>query len=279
MRKITKIIMHCSATAAGKDFSAADIDRWHRARGFRSIGYHYVVRLDGSVERGRPEAETGAHCLGQNSDSIGVCYIGGLAADGKTPADTRTPAQKRALRELIASLKRRYPSATVHGHREFAAKACPCFDAAREYAGRLLMAALLLCTALCSCRTGREIHTAQEQTESTVAVESRELRVSTDSLQRMRAGSVDSVIILRSAPCDTARPTPATVSVKLYGVKSQSGEQRMRTEATTDTEAIKTKENRKSEATGQKENPTPSLWILFAATFLTGYIARALRRT
>ena len=134
MRKITEIIVHCSATPAGKDFGAADIDRWHRARGFRRIGYHYVVRLDGSVEPGRPESEQGAHCLGHNACSIGVCYIGGLASDGRTPRDTRTPAQKESLARLIADLRRRYPGVSVHGHREFAAKACPCFDAAREYA-------------------------------------------------------------------------------------------------------------------------------------------------
>lgn len=133
MRKITEIIVHCSATPAGKDFGVADIDRWHRARGFRRIGYHYVVRLDGSVEPGRPESEQGAHCLGHNARSIGVCYIGGLASDGRTPRDTRTPAQKESLARLIADLRRRHPGATVHGHREFAAKACPCFDAAREY--------------------------------------------------------------------------------------------------------------------------------------------------
>lgn len=134
MRKIREIIVHCSATAEGKDFRASDIDRWHRERGFRCIGYHYVVRLDGSIERGRPETEIGAHCKGHNSISIGVCYIGGLAGDGRTPRDTRTPAQKAALLRLLRELKRRYPGAAIHGHREFAPKACPCFDARREYA-------------------------------------------------------------------------------------------------------------------------------------------------
>lgn len=135
MRSIEKIILHCSATVQGRDFGSKDIDRWHRARGFRCIGYHYVVRLDGSVERGRGEQEIGAHCLGQNAHSLGVCYIGGLASDGKTPRDTRTPEQKRALTGLLRELKGRYPSATLHGHREFAAKACPCFDVKKEYGG------------------------------------------------------------------------------------------------------------------------------------------------
>ena len=91
------------------------------------IGYHYVVRLDGRVETGRPEGRVGAHCLGHNSDSIGVCYIGGLTREGR-PADTRTAAQRRALRALCTTLQVRYPGATLHGHREFAAKACHCFD-------------------------------------------------------------------------------------------------------------------------------------------------------
>lgn len=128
MRKKTdKIIVHCTATKAGRDVSVAEVTAWHRARGFRTIGYHYLVRLDGAVEAGRPVGETGAHCLGQNACSVGVCYVGGLDASGR-PADTRTPAQRESLRRLVADLQKRYPGATVHGHREFAAKACPCFD-------------------------------------------------------------------------------------------------------------------------------------------------------
>ncbi len=129
-----KIIIHCSATEEGRDFSARDIDGWHKARGFRRIGYHWVVRLDGSLERGRKEYEIGAHCLGQNARSLGICYIGGLR--GGKPADTRTPAQRAAMARLVEDLRSRYPGVTVHGHREFAAKACPCFDAASEYAPR-----------------------------------------------------------------------------------------------------------------------------------------------
>lgn len=128
MRKIAKIIVHCSATPEGRDYTVTDIDRWHRQRGFKCIGYHYVVYRDGSVHRGRDVAEIGAHCTGQNSNSIGVCYIGGMSADNRTAKDTRTPAQKAALRDLVELLKTEYPNATIHGHREFANKACPCFD-------------------------------------------------------------------------------------------------------------------------------------------------------
>lgn len=135
MRKINEIIVHCTATAEGKNFKAADIDRWHKAKGWNGIGYHHVVDLDGTVEPGRPESEVGAHCLKHNANSIGVVYVGGLASDGKTPKDTRTPQQKVALVKLLTELKRRYPNATIHGHRDFAAKACPSFDATKEYKG------------------------------------------------------------------------------------------------------------------------------------------------
>ena len=131
-----KIIIHCSATMAGKDFSAADIDRWHRARGFRKIGYHYVVRLDGRYERGRADHEEGAHCPQQSMTrrSISICYVGGLDSAGR-PADTRTPAQKRTILTLIHTLRSRYGHLPVCGHRDIpgVAKACPCFDAIREY--------------------------------------------------------------------------------------------------------------------------------------------------
>ena len=90
MREIKSIILHCSATPEGKDFTVADITRWHKERGFRTIGYHYVVYRDGTVHKGRPVEQIGAHCEGHNKDSISVCYIGGLMADGKTPKDTRT---------------------------------------------------------------------------------------------------------------------------------------------------------------------------------------------
>lgn len=133
MRDINEIIVHCSATPEGHHVTVKDIDRWHRARGFASAGYHYVVYIDGSVHEGRPLEHVGAHCLGHNARSVGVCYIGGVCADGHTPKDTRTDAQKRALRELLVSLRRRFPSAAIRSHRDFAPKACPSFDATAEY--------------------------------------------------------------------------------------------------------------------------------------------------
>lgn len=135
MRKINEIIVHCTATKEGKDFTVEDIDRWHRQQGWKCIGYHWVVYRDGSVHEGRKENEVGAHCKGHNAHSIGVVYIGGLAEDGKTPKDTRTPAQKAALNRLLGNLVKKYhlPKGSIHGHRDYAAKACPSFDAKEEY--------------------------------------------------------------------------------------------------------------------------------------------------
>ena len=133
MRKIDLIVVHCTATPAGRDVSISDVDRWHRQRGFSSVGYHYLVRLNGLVELGRPLSSVGAHCKGHNCHSIGVAYVGGLDADGMNAKDTRTEAQKRSLCDLIAQLKRRFPAAIVRGHCDYAAKACPCFNAMEEY--------------------------------------------------------------------------------------------------------------------------------------------------
>ena len=132
MRRITEIIIHCSATPEGKDFTVDDIRRWHLARKFADIGYHYVIYRDGSVHKGRVENIAGAHCLGHNAHSIGICYIGGVAKDGKTPKDTRTPQQKQALRQLVQQLQFVYHHATVHGHNEFSCKACPSFNVQKD---------------------------------------------------------------------------------------------------------------------------------------------------
>lgn len=130
MRRIDGIIIHCSAIPEGCDVSAATIRQWHKAKGWKDIGYHYIIRLDGSVEKGRPVEQPGAHCTGHNQTTIGVCYIGGLAEDGKTPKDTRTDAQNAALLELVKHLQtvHRIPSSNIFGHNEFANKACPSFD-------------------------------------------------------------------------------------------------------------------------------------------------------
>ena len=133
MRTITLIIVHCSANKAGSALRLADIDRYHRSLGWKGCGYHYVIPTDGTIEKGRDEAEVGAHCKNHNRHSIGVCYIGGLSADGK-PEDTRTDAQRVALRKLLEALHREYPHALIVGHRDLnPRKACPCFDVVAEY--------------------------------------------------------------------------------------------------------------------------------------------------
>lgn len=127
MRAIDEIIVHCTATLEGRDVSVEDITRWHRERGFTTIGYHYVVLLDGTIERGRPEEQVGAHCKGHNSRSIGVAYVGGCDK-AMRPKDTRTVRQRASLRHLLKELKAKYPTASIHGHNEFADKACPSFN-------------------------------------------------------------------------------------------------------------------------------------------------------
>jgi len=134
MRKITLIVIHCSANKAGSALRAADIDRYHRSLGWKCCGYHYVIPTDGTIEAGRPPEMTGAHCKDHNSHSIGICYIGGLDNDGKTPKDTRTEAQKATLRKLIEQLHQRYPKALIVGHHDLnRQKACPCFHVTAEY--------------------------------------------------------------------------------------------------------------------------------------------------
>ncbi len=133
MRNIREIIVHCTATRFNREVTVAEIDSWHKSFGWKGIGYHYVVMLDGKICIGRAVEEVGAHCRGHNSFSIGVVYVGGIDGMGQ-PADTRTPAQKIALRDLLMSLKKKHPQAHIFGHRDFAAKACPCFNASAEYA-------------------------------------------------------------------------------------------------------------------------------------------------
>ena len=132
-RKINAIIVHCSATIEGKNYTVDDIRKWHKQRGFSDIGYHYVIYRDGTIHNGRDVNLVGAHCENHNSHSIGVCYIGGLASDGKTPKDTRTEQQKISLLQLLKKLKSMYPQSIIYGHRNFSSKACPSFDAKEEY--------------------------------------------------------------------------------------------------------------------------------------------------
>ena len=134
MRTITLIVVHCSATPEGRSLDFEECRNDHiRHRGFRDIGYHFYITRDGTVHRGRPPEQAGAHCRNHNRHSIGICYEGGLDAQGN-PQDTRTIPQKTALRTLLTELKRRFPKALIVGHRDLnPMKECPCFPAAEEY--------------------------------------------------------------------------------------------------------------------------------------------------
>ena len=152
-KDIDAIVIHCSATREGQDVRAADIDKWHKERGFACIGYNYVIDLDGTVELGRPLTRDGAHCntagtsgKAYNKHSIGICYVGGLDKYGRAK-DTRTAAQKRALAALVYRLLKEYPITDVLGHRDASPdrngdgtissnewiKECPCFDVRKEF--------------------------------------------------------------------------------------------------------------------------------------------------
>ena len=132
MRLITMLIIHCSAVMPFQTSSVESIRAYHISKGWSDCGYHYVIRRDGSIEKGRPEEMIGAHCLNHNKHSIGVCYEGGLDSNGK-PADTRTPQQKETMLNLLSELKKKYPNAIIVGHNTFSSKKCPCFNAEQEY--------------------------------------------------------------------------------------------------------------------------------------------------
>lgn len=127
MRKIKEIILHCSATREGQEFDINDIRRWHvEENGWEDVGYHYFIKLDGTVQPGRDIEKIGAHCKGHNRNSIGICYCGGVDVNGN-PKDTRTIKQIASMHILLKQLKEQFPDATVHCHNEFANKACPSF--------------------------------------------------------------------------------------------------------------------------------------------------------
>lgn len=127
MRTINEIIIHCTATEAKLPVTIATIDQWHKAKGWKGCGYHYIVHQDGHIDIGRPLTEVGAHCKGHNAHSIGIAYVGGLL-EGK-PSDTRTYDQIESLVLLTKTLCRIFPTITaIKGHNEYSNKACPCFN-------------------------------------------------------------------------------------------------------------------------------------------------------
>ena len=196
MRSINEIIVHCAATREGRDFTVEDITRWHKARGFATIGYHYVIYRDGSIHEGRPLEQVGAHCVGHNKHSIGICYIGGCASDGKTPKDTRTSEQKEALLSLLRRLNARFPNATIHGHRDFAAKACPSFDAFREYR-QLALAIMLVFSSLLfsSCRSTKRVVKEKAEVAMQQTVSQSATSFATDKFLQNIVLQIDSIVL------------------------------------------------------------------------------------
>ena len=137
-RHINEIIIHCTDTEEGKNYTIDDVRQWHtlpppKGRGWSDVGYHYLIYRNGSVVAGRDVDQAGAHCKGHNSYSIAVCYVGGRGRDGKC-RDTRTLQQRAAMANLLIELRMRYPQAVIVGHSFWdPSKECPCFDAAKEY--------------------------------------------------------------------------------------------------------------------------------------------------
>jgi len=133
--KITDITIHCAATPQGRPFTAAQISAMDMARKDlgNQIAYHYVIELDGRTVQTLRHDQRGAHVGDHNTGNLGICYVGGVLADGKTPADTRTDAQKAALVALLLRLRREFPAMRIRGHRDWpgVAKACPSFDVAK----------------------------------------------------------------------------------------------------------------------------------------------------
>ena len=135
-REVNLLVVHSTATRCNKDFPVSTLRASHKARGFADIGYHFYITRDGETHPCRPVHQIGAHATGWNDKSIGICYEGGLDENGRI-ADTRTYAQKCALLDLLRQLKTDYPKAKILGHYQLSEnirKACPCFDAKREYA-------------------------------------------------------------------------------------------------------------------------------------------------
>lgn len=139
MRKIKRIIVHC--TAGSQSNTAADIVSYHTrpksrgGMGWKNPGYHYIIEASGKIVATHPEERVSNGCKGYNATSINVCYIGGIDPATGQPLDNRTPEQKSSLRSLLRILRQRYPGAEILGHRDLAAKACPSFDARKEYEG------------------------------------------------------------------------------------------------------------------------------------------------
>lgn len=137
MRNISAIIVHCSATMLSQDISVETIREWHKLRGYNDIGYHFYITKDGKIHKGRDVEKIGAHARGHNANTIGICYEGGLDENMK-PKDTRTLEQLLSMNRLIFWLAWKYDIKNIFGHDMVSDKSCPCFDAHKEYYGKVV---------------------------------------------------------------------------------------------------------------------------------------------
>lgn len=141
MNAIRYLVVHCSATPASRDIGVSEIRAMHKRQGWRDVGYHYVIRRNGTVEKGRPDTQPGAHVQGHNSHSLGICMVGGVKPD-MTADCNFTPEQFRALRALLMQLRTKHPDTIICGHRDLSpdrngdgrvspgewVKSCPTFN-------------------------------------------------------------------------------------------------------------------------------------------------------
>lgn len=134
MRKLEKVILHCSATPAGRDVSTEEIRKWHvEGNSWSDIGYHFVIELSGDLKIGRPLERIGAHVRGQNRGSIGVCYVGGMNRAMSAAEDTMNRGQEATFRNLMVALRASWGELSLHGHNEFSSKECPSFDVQEKF--------------------------------------------------------------------------------------------------------------------------------------------------
>ena len=135
MRDIKGIIIHCSATKPSMDIGADEIKDWHvKGNGWSDIGYHYVIKRDGTLELGRDIKLNGAHTKGHNTGTIGICIVGGIDDTGE-PKSNYTPNQWQTLENLLTTLvfeDYMISGFYIKGHNQFSSKACPSFDV-QEY--------------------------------------------------------------------------------------------------------------------------------------------------
>lgn len=287
MRTIDSIIIHCSATPCGEDFTATDIDRWHRQRSFNGIGYHFVIRLDGTIEKGRPAYKPGAHCTGWNNRSIGICYIGGLDTSGR-PADTRTPAQKKAMKELIERLQNKhFGIRTIIGHRDTSPdlngngqiepaefiKSCPCFDVRTWLRNASLTG---FCVGLCmfstACSTHRSSARWEEKADTSIASQTQRATERLQNMQISQKQSSDSSILNQhiieeymeqTTLIRRKRQTALSAGKNSNEIKLDSlSLKEQKVDERTDTAYHASQEQKQSEKKKKKKNGYTTLWII-----------------